>query len=71
MGRPCVTGASDVAVDVVAKTLTVADHVVSGGDIITVDGTNGVICLGAVPLRPAEPGDAITEFLSWTDTPSR
>ena len=71
MGRPCVTGASDVAVDVVAKTLTVADYVVSGGDIITVDGTNGVICLGAVPLRPAEPGDAITEFLSWTDTPSR
>ena len=67
MGRPCVTGASDVGVDAEAKKFIVADHVVSAGDIITVDGTNGVICLGAVPLRPPEPGDAITEFLSWTD----
>ncbi|MBT3396950.1 MAG: pyruvate, phosphate dikinase, partial [Alphaproteobacteria bacterium] len=67
MGRPCVTGASEVDVDAVAKTFTVGDQVVRAGDILTVDGTNGVICLGAVPLRPPEPGDAITEFLSWTD----
>ena len=67
MGRPCVTGASDVEVDAHAKKFTVADQVVDAGDVITVDGTNGVICLGAVALRPPEPGKAITEFLSWTD----
>ena len=67
MGRPCVTGASDLVVDAAANRFTVSDHVVNRGDIITVDGTNGLVCLGAVPFRSPDLGPAITEFLSWTN----
>ena len=67
MGRPCVTGASDLVVDAAANRFTVSDLAVNRGDIITVDGSNGVVCLGSVPLRAPDPGPAITEFLSWTN----
>ncbi len=69
MGRPCVTGASDLVVDAAANRFTVSYHVVNRGDIITVDGTNGLVCLGAVPFRSPDLGPAITEFLSWTNAP--
>ena len=67
MGRPCVTGAGGIRVDATSNRFTVGDRVVAKGDVVTVDGTNGTVCLSAVPLVQPDLGDAITEFLSWTN----
>ncbi|MEU3660976.1 pyruvate, phosphate dikinase [Streptomyces sp. NPDC032940] len=51
MGRVCVCGAEELAVDTVARRLTTADGtVVEEGTVLSVDGSAGTVYLGAVPL---------------------
>ncbi|MGH3245829.1 MAG: pyruvate, phosphate dikinase, partial [Trebonia sp.] len=51
MGKTCVCGAEELAVDAAAKSFTTLDGtVVSEGDVISVDGTSGVVYLGEVPV---------------------
>ena len=68
MGKPCVCGAGDVQVDLAGRRFTVADTVVSEGDVITVDGTGGKVILGRAPLIEPEPGGSFRTVLSWADT---
>jgi len=54
MGKTCVCGAEDLEVDTEAKTVTAPDGtVVAEGDVLSLDGTSGVVYLGAVPVRPS------------------
>ena len=54
MGRTCVCGAEDLDVDLEAKTITSPEGtVVREGDLLSIDGTTGVVFLGAVPVRPS------------------
>ncbi len=54
MGKTCVCGAEDLEVDLEAGTVTAPDGtVVREGDTISLDGTNGAVYLGAVPVRPS------------------
>ena len=71
MGRPCVTGAGALLVDPENKSFSSAAGIVRAGDVITVDGTNGMVCAGAVPLRQPELGATIDEFLGWADDARR
>jgi len=51
MGKTCVCGADGLDVDVEGHTFTAADGVtVSEGDVISVDGTSGLVYLGEVPV---------------------
>ena len=50
MGKPAVVGASDVHIDVDNREFTVGDVVVREGELITIDGTKGVVISGKVPL---------------------
>jgi pyruvate,orthophosphate dikinase len=51
MGKTCVCGAESLEVDEVGKQFTAPDGlVVSEGDVISVDGTSGVVYLGEVPV---------------------
>jgi len=51
MGKTCVCGAESLEVDEVGKQFTAPDGlVVSEGDVISVDGTAGVVYLGEVPV---------------------
>jgi pyruvate,orthophosphate dikinase len=68
MGRPCVSGAGDLSIDLVNKTITIKKRVIKEGDIITLDGTTGTIMAGSVPtLKPQLTGDFAT-LMSWCDS---
>ncbi|MGH3321273.1 MAG: pyruvate, phosphate dikinase [Streptosporangiaceae bacterium] len=54
MGKTCVCGAEDLDVDVRSRRFTApGDVVVEEGDVISVDGTNGEVYLGEVPVVPS------------------
>ncbi|HYB13994.1 MAG TPA: pyruvate, phosphate dikinase, partial [Streptosporangiaceae bacterium] len=54
MGKTCVCGAEELDVDIAARRFTAPGGVViSEGDVISIDGTSGVIYLGEVPVVPS------------------
>ncbi len=54
MGKTCVCGAESLDVDAAARTATTADGtVLAEGDVLSIDGTSGVVYLGAVPVTPS------------------
>jgi pyruvate,orthophosphate dikinase len=67
MGRPCVAGAREIAVDEATHVLRVGDEVIPEGELLTLDGSDGTVYRGALPL--AEPGVSgpFRTLLSWTD----
>ncbi|MFE0516843.1 pyruvate, phosphate dikinase, partial [Streptomyces sp. NPDC058964] len=50
MGKVCVCGAEEIAVDTGARRFTVGGTVVEEGTVISVDGSDGTVHLGAAPL---------------------
>jgi pyruvate,orthophosphate dikinase len=67
MGKPAVTGASDLFVDVSSRRAVVGGQDLAEGDIITIDGTTGAIFLGAVKLVEPQPIPELEELLAWAD----
>jgi pyruvate, orthophosphate dikinase len=54
MGKTCVCGADELEVDVPAKQFTTASgEIVREGDVISIDGTSGVVYLGEVAVVPS------------------
>jgi len=67
MGRPCVSGASAVSIDLASRTLKIGRQDLKEGDEITLDGANGQIMLGIVPtVEPELAGDFGT-LMVWAD----
>ncbi|MER5796577.1 pyruvate, phosphate dikinase [Streptomyces sp. NPDC001980] len=50
MGTVCVCGAEEIAVDAKGRRFTVGETVVDEGTVISVDGSEGTVFLGAAPL---------------------
>ena len=67
MGRACVAGAGDLAVDSQAKTLSVAGTVVHSGDQITIDGGTGEVMLGEVPTVQPKLASEFKTLMEWAD----
>jgi pyruvate,orthophosphate dikinase len=54
MGKTCVCGADELEVDLAGRKFTAPDGVtVSEGDVISIDGTSGVVFLGQVDVVPS------------------
>ncbi|HTO80955.1 MAG TPA: pyruvate, phosphate dikinase [Methylomirabilota bacterium] len=67
MGRPCVSGASDLRIDAQARTMSVRGVTVRDGEMITIDGGTGELMLGEVPtIQPDLSGDFAT-LMNWAD----
>ncbi len=67
MGRPCVSGAGDLRIDSVGRTMRVRDVTVKDGDRITIDGGTGEVMLGEVPtIQPELSGD-FAKLMGWAD----
>ena len=67
MGKPCVSGAGSLRVDPRAGTITAMGVTLKKGDVITIDGGNGQVLKGAVPmLQPELSGDFGT-LMEWAD----
>ena len=67
MGRPAVTGAADLDVDLHAGEVRVGDLVLRGGDHIAIDGTTGAITTDDVPLVEAHVDQRFETVLRWCD----
>ena len=67
MGRACVAGADNLAVDSQAKTLSVAGTVVHSGDQITIDGGTGEVMLGEVPTVQPKLASEFKTLMEWAD----
>ncbi len=66
LGLPCVVGASGIRLNFRNKTLTTADgKVFSEGDVITVDGTNGVAMIGEVGMVRPDLDGAFATLMDW------
>ena len=67
MGRPCVSGSSEVEIDYNNKLFRTKNHIIKEGDIITIDGSTGRIILGEVKtVKPEISGD-FSKIMSWAD----
>jgi pyruvate,orthophosphate dikinase len=67
MGKPCVCGVESLKIDAEAKIARIGEVEMHEGDIISIDGTTGIVVLGAVSLvEPEVTGDFDT-ILSWSD----
>jgi len=67
MGKPCVTGCGAVHIDYEKKQFSVGEYVIKEGDWITIDGAQGLVYLGQVPLIEPELSGDFYELLSWAD----
>ncbi|WP_395454485.1 pyruvate, phosphate dikinase [Azospirillum melinis] len=65
MGRPCVCGARMLRIDVEDGAMRVGDVTVRTGDLLTIDGSNGAVVLGAAPLQRPAPDGATARLLDW------
>jgi pyruvate, phosphate dikinase len=54
MGKTCVSGAEEIDVDLKARSFTTpAGVTVKEGEVVSIDGTSGVVYLGEVPVVPS------------------
>ncbi|MER8479313.1 pyruvate, phosphate dikinase [Mesorhizobium sp. M1163] len=67
MGKPCVSGAGSLRVDYNAGTLMAMGATFRKGDIITIDGGNGQVLKGAVPMLQPELSGDFAAIMEWAD----
>jgi pyruvate,orthophosphate dikinase len=67
MGRPAVTGAAELDVDLHAGELRVGELVLRRGDLIAIDGSTGAITTDDVPLVEAHVDERFETILRWCD----
>ena len=68
MGRPCVSGSSEIEINYDEKIFKTADQIVKEGDIITIDGSTGRVILGEVPTVQPEISGDFSKLMSWADS---
>ena len=67
MGRPCVSGSSEIEIDYEKKIFKTKDHKVKEGDLITIDGSTGRIIIGEVKTTKPEISVEFSKLMSWAD----
>jgi pyruvate,orthophosphate dikinase len=68
MGRPCVSGSSEIDINYENKTFKTSSMEVKEGEIITIDGSTGRIISGSVStVKPEISGD-FSKLMSWADS---
>jgi len=67
MGRPCVSGAGSISIDMATRTMNCGGRRIAEGDRITLDGSNGDVMLGEVAtVEPDLSGD-FGALMLWAD----
>ncbi|HVT23386.1 MAG TPA: pyruvate, phosphate dikinase [Rhizomicrobium sp.] len=68
MGRPCVSGAGMLKIDLAGGTMTVGSTTLKRGDVITIDGASGQVFKGSVPMRQPELTGDFGTLMEWADS---
>jgi len=67
MGRPCVSGSSEIDINYDNKTFKTSSMEIKEGEIITIDGSTGRVILGSVPTVKPEISEDFSKLMSWAD----
>src|SRR3954453_5561884 len=67
MGRPAVTGPSELEIDLGQREVRVNGTTLHEGDCIAIDGTSGVVTVDDVPLVDPEVDENFEKVLAWAD----
>jgi pyruvate,orthophosphate dikinase len=71
MGRPCVSGAGELAIDVEAGEMRARGRIWRAGDVITIDGSKGEVLAGAAPMVEPELSGDFAQLMTWADAARR
>ncbi|NNC90963.1 MAG: pyruvate, phosphate dikinase [Acidimicrobiia bacterium] len=67
-GKPAVVGASELEVDVAARTMTIGEQEIHEGDWVSIDGTTGEVFLGQLDtVVPNIQDPYLMKLLEWAD----
>jgi pyruvate,orthophosphate dikinase len=67
MGKTCVAGCDGIEVDTGHHVIRIGDRIISGEDLITLDGARGILIEGAVETVPPKLGKDFYEVLRWAE----
>jgi pyruvate, orthophosphate dikinase len=67
MGKPAVTGCNSLKIDLSRGVVYLGDETFEAGDVLTIDGSDGSIVRGEVPLVEPEPSEDFETVLRWAD----
>ena len=67
MGKACIAGAEDIKIDVRARQAVIGDLHIRESDVITIDGSTGLIYLGRIDTIEPAFTDELKTLLSWAD----
>jgi pyruvate,orthophosphate dikinase len=71
MGKPCVSGCEQIAIDVSARSAVIGETTLHEGDVITIDGSTGHVYAGEVPTVDAVFSKELETLLGWADEIAR
>jgi pyruvate, orthophosphate dikinase len=67
MGKPCVSGASDIKISHVEQVALAGGNRIVPGTVITIDGTSGKVWLGEITTVEPEMSENMNNILTWTN----
>ncbi|WP_418152683.1 pyruvate, phosphate dikinase [Litorimonas sp. RW-G-Af-16] len=67
MGKPCVSGAGTIRIDLAAQEFSVMGRVVKKGETVTVDGATGHVFAGEVEMIQPELSGDFAKIMAWAD----
>ena len=70
-GKPCVAAVRTLSVDAAELRCTIGEREFRAGDRLTIDGSDGSVYAGALPLSQPHIGGAMGKLLGWSDEARR
>src|SRR5947209_10568209 len=67
MGRPCVSGAGEIQIDLKAGEMRARGRTFRAGDVITIDGSTGEVLVGVVKMIEPELSGDFATLMEWAD----
>jgi pyruvate,orthophosphate dikinase len=67
MGRPCVSGAGEIHIELKAQAFHARGKTIKAGDIITIDGSTGEVLEGQVKMIEPELSGDFATLMGWAD----
>ncbi len=67
MGRPCVSGASEINIDENKKKLIIKNTVIKNEEVITINGSSGEVILGKISTVEPELSNYFNIIMQWSD----
>ena len=67
MGRPCVSGASEINIDENSRKLVIKEKEINNEEIITINGSTGEVILGKIATVEPELSNYFNIIMDWSD----